>query len=105
MSSIVLTPINKCNNFNHLGFLEWIAVRFLLLSLIISSDGNQQLDSQLGMFIGQISGWFSLIFGDGLERSGTSVGRFSTYSGPSPTPWCHLAFPKILRVGIEDIEV
>ena len=63
MSSFSLTPINKYNDVDHRGFLEWCAVRFLLLSLIISSVGNQHLDSQLGMFIGQISGWFSLIFG------------------------------------------
>lgn len=63
MLKSLLPPIEKYHDIDHVDFLEWLAVRFLLLSLIISSVGNQHLDSQVGMFIGQLCGWLSLIFG------------------------------------------
>ena len=62
LNTLLPTP-QKYHDIDHVDFLEWLAVRLLLLSLIISSVGNQHLDSRVGMFAGQLCGWFSLIFG------------------------------------------
>lgn len=99
MSSFSLTPINKYNDVDHRGFLEWCAVRFLLLSLIISSVGNQHLDSQLGMFIGQISGWFSLIFGLFIILNSYKHQKLFILL------FCGLLAARFLRVAIGDIIV
>ena len=87
----------KNNKIDHNHFFEWISVRLLLICLIVSSVGNQQIDSPVSMFLGQISGWFSLIFGLSV------IINFYHHKRLFVLLFLSLIFARVLRIAFGDM--